>query len=100
MDERGADKRPVSERERQRLVKEHWSWIGMIIEHTAYGIIVGALLVLLLMQFDVSGIGTMIANSEQGLGVTALLMISFGLTFGMVGAGIAIWLRAKVGDDE
>ena len=91
--------RRMTDHERRRKAKEHWSWIGMIIEHIAYGFIAGALIVWLLIQYDVYGIGTMIANSEQRIGVTALLMFAVGHTLGMISAGVAIWLRALSRDE-
>lgn len=93
-------KRRLNDRERQRLADEHWSWIYMIIEHSAYGIVIGVLFAWLLMQYDVNRIGTMIANSEHRLSFTLLLMFGFAVTFGMVTAGAAIWFRAVTSDDD
>ncbi len=88
------------ERKRKQIADQHWSWIRMIIEQAAYGIVIGLVCVWLLLFYDINRIGTMIAHSEHRIGFVVLLVSGFSVTFGMAMAGTAIWLRAISRDDE
>ncbi len=87
--------RKLSDRERQEIADEHWSWIRMIITHAGIGMVLGALTGFLIIYYDVNRLGTMIAKSEYGTGYALLLMFSFGAFFGSIASGISIWMRAE-----
>lgn len=91
--------RPLSQRERDRIATQHRSWISMIIIQSAVGIVIGTLLALAVMHYDINRIGTMIAGSKDGLAYAALFIFGFATLFGMVVSGTAIWLRAVSGDE-
>ena len=93
-------KRHINQSERERLANEHRSWMVMIVEQSVLGMIIGTLVAGLIMQFDVNRIGTMIANSSDRFAFTALFMIGFAITFGMVAAGLAIWWRAVMTEED
>ena len=90
----GKPQRPLTEAERKAMWREHWSWIRYIALSAADGMALGALIAVLIIRLNVHGIGEMLASSEHGTGYTAMLIIGFAHTFGMVVAGSAIWIRA------
>lgn len=91
--------RPMSQRERDQIAAQHRSWISMIILQSAVGIVIGTLLALAVMHYDINRIGTMIAASKDGPAYAALFIFGFATLFGMVVSGTAIWLRA-VSEEE
>jgi len=93
-------KRHKNPQERARLAREHRSWMVMIVEQSVLGMIIGALIAYLVMQADVNRIGTMIAHSNNRLTFTALFLLGFAFTFGMVTAGLAIWWRAVMSEED
>ena len=84
----------MSEQKRREIEKEHWSWLKMIMLHSALGMGMCALIGYLIIHYDMRRIGTMIGKSEYWFGYTFLLMWGFASIFGMIAAGFAIWTRA------
>lgn len=87
--------RKLSDREKERIHQEHWSWIWFIALAALAGMTLGVITVVVLLQFDINGLGTMVARSSDRLIVTALLAGGFASTFGMIAMGIAIMIRSS-----
>lgn len=96
---RNQPQRPMSEREKSRIAAQHRSWISMIIMQSGVGAIIGTMLALAVMHYDINRIGSMIASSKDGIGYSLLFIFGFATLFGMVVSGTAIWLRAVSGED-
>lgn len=58
--------------------------------HAATGILVGWGLLTTVIVKDISGLGSLLAASEQGGLATLLLAVFFAITFGAAGIGIAV----------
>lgn len=93
-DEEKIEQRPLTQAEREELRAEHRSWIRYIFLSALDGIALGALVAVVLIQFDVNGIGQLLANSAHPWGFALMLIVGFAHTFGMVVSGLAIWWRA------
>lgn len=89
-------KRELTERERERLKRQHWDWLKFIALCAFIGGTLGVVTVLGVVRFDVNGIGSMIANSPNRLGYTALLTASFASTFAAIAMGIGIMVRSTL----
>ncbi len=89
----------IDERERQRLARQHHEWLSYIVGHATGGMILGALVVVALLYFDVNRIATMVFNTSSP-GLFILLMVAgFGSTFGMVATGTAIYFKSTESKD-
>lgn len=98
-DEEIHEQRPLTPAEREELQAEHRSWIRYIFLSALDGMALGALVAVVLIQFDVNGIGQLLANSAHPWGFKAMLIVGFAHTFGMVVTGLAIWWRATGNQD-
>lgn len=97
------DKRPqrkLTETERQKIRHEHSSWLRHIAVGAIDGVLVGMFVGLAIIGFDINGIGSMLANSKHQIGYTLLLLAGLAQTFGMVSAGMAVWLKATQEDED
>ncbi|MEL6583698.1 MAG: hypothetical protein AAFQ36_07680 [Pseudomonadota bacterium] len=70
--------------------------IRFMIYHTANGIALACILLLVCIYFDVMGLGTMLEKDTSGL-ATFLLFFQTSLTFGAANMGIAVM---GLGSDE
>jgi hypothetical protein len=57
--------------------------------HTAYGIVIGCMFLLVLMHFDLAGLGSLLAKDRSGL-ATAVRFFQTASIFGAVPMGIAV----------
>ncbi|MEL7429956.1 MAG: hypothetical protein AAFN43_08140 [Pseudomonadota bacterium] len=92
--------RKISEQERVKIREQHKGWLRHMAVGAIDGILVGIVVGLALIGFDINGIGSMLANSKHQLGYTLLLLASLAQTFGMVSAGAAVWLKATQEDED
>lgn len=72
--------------------------VRFLIRHALVGLAIAVVAVGLIMWSDISGLGTLIARSEQGLFVLVLLTVMMGLTFSSLQMGFAVMLLP--GDDK
>ena len=72
--------------------------IKIILRNAAIGFAIAALFVALLISLDVGGLGSLIANSDVGIGAALLLFFLLGLTFGSAQIGFAIMLEGSGGN--
>ncbi len=82
----------LTEQQKRALTREHWAWIRHIAIHAVGGMVIGGLVVIMILYFDVNRIGTMIGRSENRFWYVALMIAGFASTFGMVASGTAIWM--------
>ncbi len=87
-------KKPMSQHERERLQRQHFSWLVYIVKSGLIGAAVGVIAIWLFLESNVSGFGEMIANSPNRIGFTALLVLSTASTFAAMGMGIGIMIRS------
>lgn len=92
--------RKMTDAERERLQRQHWSWIRYIVLCAFVGAATGVITVWLTLTMNVGGLGEMLARSSSRLGVTALLTAGFASTFGMIAMGIGIMIRSGMEDRE
>lgn len=59
--------------------------VKYVAEAALDGIAAGWTCVLLLLWFDIGGLGTLVHGAQDGLTALFLLLVSFGVTFGFVG---------------
>jgi len=90
----------ISEKERQRLHKQHWDWLKFIALCALAGITFGALISLWIINSDLNGFGSLLARSANRIGFTILLVAGFASTFGMVAMGIGITIRSQMQDKQ
>ncbi len=90
----------ISEKERQRLHKQHWDWLKFIALCALAGITFGALISLWIINSDLNGFGSLLARSANRVGFTILLVAGFASTFGMVAMGVGITIRSQVQDRQ
>lgn len=65
-------------------------FLFFLIRHALIGFGLAAAFVAVMLGFDVTGLGTLIANSPSGTFAAAILTFALGLTFAGVQMGIAI----------
>ena len=93
--------RKISQRERERLERQHASWIWFIIKCAFFGAALGVIASWLFIEANLNGFGELIARSPNRVGFTALLTLSFASTFGTIAMGVGIMFRSSMmGDDE
>lgn len=75
------------------MLRDRWlrlpKLLRFMLTHVANGIVIGCAFVLVLIWFDVGGLGTVLARDTSGL-ATALLFFQTSFTFGAVSMGIAV----------
>ena len=86
--------RKLTDNERAELRNEHWSWLCHIMVGAIDGILIGLGVGIAIIAMDINGIGSMLAASDSRTGFTWLLLAGLAQTFGMVSAGLAVWIRA------
>jgi len=86
----------MSQRERERLQRQHVSWLKFIAQCASGGAALGVILVWLFLESNLNGLGEMLAHSPNRLGFTALLAASFGFTFGAIAMAVGIMLRSEM----
>lgn len=94
----GYDKTPpprkITEKERARIRAQHSEWLRHIAIAAIDGILIGFAVGVAIIYFDINGIGTMLGRSDHQIGYTFMLLAGLAHTFGMVSAGMSIWLKA------
>ncbi len=65
--------------------------ILFLARHALTGFAVAAFFVAAVVGFDVAGVGSMMARSEHGFLLAALLFFKLGLTFASVQMGVAVF---------
>jgi hypothetical protein len=63
--------------------------IRFMLVHTANGMVIGCSFLLVMIWFDIAGLGTLLAKDASGL-ATFLLFFQTALTFGAVSMGVAV----------
>ena len=63
--------------------------IRLMLIHIANGIVIGCVFLLVLIHFDLAGLGTLLEKDATGL-ATAVLFFQTALTFGAVAMGVAV----------
>jgi hypothetical protein len=89
-------KRRMSQRERERLQRQHVSWIQFIVKCALGGAAFGVISVWLYLESNFNGLGAMLEHSPNRLGFTALLTFSFAFTFGAIAMAVGIMLRSEL----
>lgn len=89
----------MTQREKDRLHDQHWSWLWTIIVNTGFGMILGVFVAVAILYFDMNRIGTMIEASRYRFGYTFLFLFGFASLFGMIASGTAIWFRATMEEE-
>ena len=84
----------MTQRERERLQRQHASWIWYILKCAVVGAALGVIATWLFLQSNFNGLGEMVARSPNRIGFTALLALSFASTFGALAMGIGIMIRS------
>lgn len=87
-------KPPMSQRERERLQRQHLSWLKYIAKCAAIGAALGVIATWIFMESNFNGFGEMIARSPNRIGFTALLVLSFASTCAAMAMGIGIMIRS------
>lgn len=83
----------ITEEDRKRIRTEHQVWLSYIGTAAIDGALIGLAVGLAIIFIDIHGIGTMLSRSDQQTGYSLLLLAGFSHTFGMVSAGMSIWLK-------
>jgi len=89
----------MSARERERLKRQHVSWIRFIIKCAFFGAAIGVIATWLFLESNFGGLGEMVERSPNRTGFTALLTLSFASTFGTIAMGIGIMVRSSFESD-
>lgn len=97
-DEKKPFVRKISDAERAEIRKEHDSWLRTIMIGAIDGVLIGIAVGIGIIVMDINGIGTMLNNSSNQIGYTLLLLAGLAQTFGMVVAGMSVWLKST--EDE
>jgi len=84
----------MTQQERERLQRQHASWIWYILKCAGVGAALGVIATWLFMESNFNGFGEMIARSPNRIAFTALLALSFASTFGAMAMGIGIMIRS------
>lgn len=63
--------------------------IRFMLTHIANGIVIGCVFLLILIHWDIGGLGTVLDKDESGL-ATAVLFFQTAMTFGAVSMGVAV----------
>ncbi len=96
------DKKPfvrkVSEAERAEIRREHDAWLRTIMIGAIDGALIGIAVGVAIIGLDINGIGAMLSRSSNQIGYTFMLLAGLAHTFGMVVAGMSIWLKST--EDE
>lgn len=75
------------------MVRRVWMSLPKLIRfmliHIANGIVIGCVFLLVLIHFDLAGLGTLLEKDASGL-ATAVLFFQTALTFGAVSMGVAV----------
>lgn len=75
------------------MVRRVWMSLPKLIRfmliHIANGIVIGCVFLLVLIHFDLAGLGTLLEKDSSGL-ATAVLFFQTALTFGAVSMGVAV----------
>lgn len=87
-------KPPMSQRERERLQRQHVSWLKFIAKSAAVGAALGVIATWAFLESNINGFGEMIARSPNRIGFTALLTLSFASTCAAIAMGIGIMIRS------
>jgi hypothetical protein len=81
------------------MIRRYWmslpKLIRFMLTHVANGMAIGCVFLLVLIHFDLVGLGTLLEKDESGL-ATAVLFFQTSLTFGAVSMGVAVM---NLGDD-
>lgn len=64
--------------------------IKLLLRNAAFGFLIAAIFVGVLLWTDMGGIGTLVANSDAALVAVFMLTFFQGLTFGSIQMGIAV----------
>ncbi|MCB1354559.1 MAG: hypothetical protein KDK03_17650 [Rhodobacteraceae bacterium] len=75
------------------MIRRVWMSLPKLIRfmliHIANGIVIGCVFLLVLIHFDLAGLGTLLEKDATGL-ATAVLFFQTALTFGAVSMGVAV----------
>ena len=84
----------MTQPERERLQRQHASWIWYILKCAVIGAALGVIATWLFLETNFNGFGEMVARSPNRIGFTALLALSFASTCGALAMGIGIMIRS------
>ncbi len=75
------------------MVRRLWMSLPKLIRfmlvHVANGMAIGCIFLLVLIHWDIAGLGAALAKDESGL-ATAILFFQTSMTFGAVSMGVAV----------
>jgi hypothetical protein len=81
------------------MIRRLWMSLPKLIRfmliHIANGMAIGCVFLLVMIHWDLAGLGTLLQKDESGL-ATAILFFQTALTFGAVSMGVAVM---NLGDD-
>ena len=78
-------------------------WLMRYVAHSALdGIAAGWTFLLILLWFDIGGLGGLVHGSDSWVAALAILLVSFGMTFGFVGIGwrVMVLMPDDLDDDK
>lgn len=93
------NRKDISPEARDEFRREHQTWLRHIAIGAVDGMLVGMAAGCALIVLDINGIGSMLARSQNQTGYTLLLLMGFAQTFGMVSAGLSVWMKATQEDE-
>lgn len=91
---RQSPERKLTDRDRANIRAEHSNWLRHIAIAAIDGVLIGVFVGIAIIWLDINKIGTMLANTNNQTGYTLMLLGGLAHTFGMVAAGMSIWLKA------
>lgn len=81
------------------MLKRKWMALPKLVRfmlvHIANGMAIGCVFLLVLIHWDIGGLGSVLARDQSGL-ATLVLFVQTALTFGAVSMGVAVM---NLGDD-
>ena len=86
--------KPLTDLERAVIRGEHFNWLKYIARAALDGMLIGLAVGLAIIFFDINSIGSMLQKSQNQMGYTLMLLGGLAHTFGMVSAGMSIWIKA------
>lgn len=78
------------------LRREHASWIRHIVKSALVGFALGIICAVVFLRLDFNGLGSMLASSPNRWGYTALLLVGFAYTGGLLVMGAGIMAKAQL----
>ncbi len=89
-------KKTVTDKDRDAIKKQHWDWLQFIALCALAGITAGVVTAVIIIQYDINHLGTLLARSHNRAGYTFLLTAGFASTFGMVATGAGVMIRSHL----